>query len=129
MNFLFSKKKYPIHVYNVISQASPRYHLFDSLIIVLCFYGCYNHTHIVATYATYMIMGASLLNGSYDGESSGSSPCKFQISQSQYIHATFPWLCKKEDYWVVWILNSHVHDIITTLIPSLITESVIHYCD
>ena len=30
------------------------------------------------------------------------------------------------DNWVVWILNSHVHDISTTL---SFTESVIHYSD
>ena len=40
-----------------------------------------------------------------------------------------PWLCKKGDNWVVWILNNHVHDISTTLIPSSSTESVIHYGD
>ncbi len=33
----------------------------------------------------------------------------------QYRHTMYPWLCKKGDYWVVWILNSHVHDISTTL--------------
>ena len=40
-----------------------------------------------------------------------------------------PWLCKKGDYWVVWILNSHEHDISTTLIPSFSAESVIHNGD
>ncbi len=33
------------------------------------------------------------------------------------------------DYWAVWILNSHVHDISTTLIPSSSTARVIHYGD
>ena len=41
----------------------------------------------------------------------------------------FPWLCKKGDYWLVWILNSHIHNICTTLIPSYSVESVIHYSD
>ena len=54
---------------------------------------------------------------SYGGGSSGSSMLT-RISPAQYIHTTSPWLCKKGDYWIVWILNSHVHDISsTTLIP------------
>ncbi len=54
---------------------------------------------------------------------------QFLISQSHYIHTISPWLCKKGDYGVVWIISSHVHDISTILIPSSLTESVIHYSD
>ncbi len=36
----------------------------------------------------------------------------------------------REIYWIVLILNSHVHDISTALlIPSTFTESIIHYGD
>ena len=32
----------------------------------------------------------------------------------------FPWLCKKGDNWVVWILNNHVHYNSTTPYPKLL---------
>ncbi len=50
-----------------------------------------------------------------------------QISQSQYIHATYLWLWKEGDYSVFWILKSNVHEISTTLIQSSSVEGVIHY--
>ncbi len=45
------------------------------------------------------------------------------------ISQSYPWLWNKGDYWVVWIHNSHVHDISTTLITSSSTERVIHSGD
>ncbi len=64
------------------------------------------------------------------GENSSSSPeVETWISQSQDVHTISPWLCKKGDNWVVWILNCHVHDISKTFIPSSSTESVSHYGD
>ena len=47
------------------------------------------------------------------------------------IHTTSPWLCKKGDKYVVWILNNLVHMITvpTTLIPRFPSENVIHYAD
>ncbi len=65
-----------------------------------------------------------------NGENSSSNPeVETWISQTQHVHTISPWLCKKGNNWVVWILNSHVHDISTTLIPSSSTERVIHYGD
>ena len=65
----------------------------------------------------------------YDDESSSPNPRMLtRISQTLYIHATFPWLLKKGDFWVVWILNCHlVHDITTVLFPCSYAESIIHY--
>ena len=57
------------------------------------------------------------------------SEVESRISQSHYIHKIFPWLCKKGDYWVVWILNGQVYNISTALIPSSSKESIIHYGD
>ena len=63
-----------------------------------------------------MSRGAWWLSGKTlsDGdESSGSSPCMYVYSEfSVAIHShNFPLvaaLCKKEDYRVVWVLNSYV---------------------
>ncbi len=57
------------------------------------------------------------------------SEVESRISQSHYIHTISSKLCKKGDYWVVWILNSHVHDFSITLIPNSSTEGVIRYGD
>ena len=40
------------------------------------------------------------------GNSSSSPEMETRISQSQYIYTIYPWLCKKGDYLVVWILNT-----------------------
>ncbi len=42
-------------------------------------------------------------------------------------HTISPWFCKKGDYWVVRILNSHVHNFSTVINQFSSSESVMMY--
>ncbi len=52
-----------------------------------------------------------------------------RISQLQYNYATASLMCKKGDNWVVWILNSHLQNISTTLAQSSSSRSYIRFGD
>ena len=76
-----------------------------------------------------MEKGASQLNSntlSCGGENSSSNPeVKLAFLSCNTVTQIPPWLCKKGDYQVVWILNSHVHNVSTALIPCSSVESLI----